>query len=183
MTNKPPPAIVIKAATEAEVQEVCDQLAHLALFGDVFRNKYEGGYACKGVLHAPEHYGEAESADALAAQLRQSAAMIGRLQEQVEQLKAELAWAEQRERGNRLWHALDTMREIDEMHNRRALRRNGPELAGVKQEELERWVNAGWHWGEPPPPTPEERLAARQALFAQPEPATEEGAEDGSDQS
>jgi hypothetical protein len=149
------PAIVIKAPTEAEVQEVCDQLAHLALFGDVFKNRYEGGYACKGVLHPPEHYGEAESADALAAQLRQSAAMIGRLQEELEQLKADLAWAEKRERGQRCWEALDTRAEAIAMQLRRADRRNGPEHGGMSGEELERRALMGWYWGDPVPPVKE----------------------------
>lgn len=149
--------IVIKAPTEPEVQEICEQFAHLATFGDIFPNRYEGGYACKGRLNEPADYGEAESVEALAAQLRQSAATIGRLQEQVEKLKAELEATERYERNRRCWEALDTRQELADIQMRRIDRRNGPEHGGISGEELERRALAGWHWGEPVPPAKEEK--------------------------
>jgi hypothetical protein len=85
-------AIVLKAKTKVEVEALAAQLSWYAVFEDAFHNRYEGGYAMRGQVRstptesAPNH-------TVLQTQIREQAAQIGQLQEQVARLTREHAHA------------------------------------------------------------------------------------------
>lgn len=81
-------AIVLKAPTRAEVAQLAAQLRWYAEFGDAFHNRFEDGYAIKGQVRAVPLDGAPDSA-LLEAQIRDQAARIGRLEQQVQRLELE----------------------------------------------------------------------------------------------
>lgn len=88
-------SIVLKAKTAAEVKALAEQLAWYAQFDEPFHNKYDGGYAAKGQVRAVSlAHVEQGDAGALATQVREQAAQLGQLEEQVAELKRQHARAE-----------------------------------------------------------------------------------------
>ncbi len=81
-------AIVLKAPTKAQVEIMAQQLTWYAVFKEAFRNSYEGGYAIKGDVRA-EPLDHTPDVAALEKQVREQAALIGQLQEQLGEAQSE----------------------------------------------------------------------------------------------
>ena len=86
-------AIVLKARSAAETAVLAEQLRHYAQFGDVFVNRYEGGYAVKGQVYTSPPEGAPDHA-ALEVTIRNQAAQIGELERRIEELLREIRMLE-----------------------------------------------------------------------------------------
>ncbi len=105
-------SIVLKAKTAAEVKALVSQLEWYATFDEPFYNKYDGGYAAKGQVRAValEHVQHGD-AGALAAQVREQAAELGKLEERAAELEKKHARAERNAAESKKWLDLLTPEE------------------------------------------------------------------------